>query len=294
MKIAVVGSINIDQSVETDRIPRKGETIAGQSLQYTPGGKGANQAVAMGRLGAEVVFFGCVGDDANGKAMLENLGSQGVSTTHIQTIENVPTGIALITVGDDDNTIIIVSGANHYVDKPYIDKIKHYLTEFDLVVLQNEIPKETNLYVIDFCNQNHIPVLFNPAPIEGVDMDIIEKVTYFTPNEHEAELLFQTNDYEELVKKYPEKLLITMGEKGVLVQLNDGETLTVPARKTKVVDTTGAGDTLNGAFAMQIAGGASVKDALQFANVAASLSIEKFGAQGGMPTYEEVVNALMK
>lgn len=270
MKIAVVGSINIDQSVETDRIPRKGETIAGQSLQYTPGGKGANQAVAMGRLGAEVVFFGCVGDDANGKAMLENLESQGVSTTHIQTIENVPTGIALITVGDDDNTIIIVSGANHYVDKPYIDKIKHYLTEFDLVVLQNEIPKETNLYVIDFCNQNHIPVLFNPAPIEGVDMDIIEKVTYFTPNEHEAELLFQTNDYEELVKKYPEKLLITMGEKGVLVQLNDGETLTVPARKTKVVDTTGAGDTLNGAFAMQIAGGASVKDALQFANVAAS------------------------
>ena len=274
MKIAVVGSINIDQSVETDRIPRKGETIAGQSLQYTPGGKGANQAVAMGRLGAEVVFFGCVGDDANGKAMLENLESQGVSTTHIQTIENVPTGIALITVGDDDNTIIIVSGANHYVDKPYIDKIKHYLT--------------------DFCNQNHIPVLFNPAPIEGVDMDIIEKVTYFTPNEHEAELLFQTNDYEELVKKYPEKLLITMGEKGVLVQLNDGETLTVPARKTKVVDTTGAGDTLNGAFAMQIAGGASVKDALQFANVAASLSIEKFGAQGGMPTYEEVVNVLMK
>ena len=98
MKIAVVGSINIDQSVETDRIPRKGETIAGQSLQYTPGGKGANQAVAMGRLGAEVVFFGCVGDDANGKAMLENLESQGVSTTHIQTIENVPTGIALITV----------------------------------------------------------------------------------------------------------------------------------------------------------------------------------------------------
>lgn len=98
MKIAVVGSINIDQSVETDRIPRKGETIAGQSLKYTPGGKGANQAVAMGRLGAEVVFFGCVGDDANGKAMLENLESQGVSTTHIQTIENVPTGIALITV----------------------------------------------------------------------------------------------------------------------------------------------------------------------------------------------------
>lgn len=149
MKIAVVGSINIDQSVETDRIPRKGETIAGQSLQYTPGGKGANQAVAMGRLGASSIF-GCVGDDANGKAMLENLESQGVSTTHIQTIENVPTGIALITVGDDDNTIIIVSGANHYVDKPYIDKIKHYLTEFDLVVLQNEIPKETNLYVIDF------------------------------------------------------------------------------------------------------------------------------------------------
>ena len=160
MKIAVVGSINIDQSVETDRIPRKGETIAGQSLKYTPGGKGANQAVAMGRLGAEVVFFGCVGDDANGKAMLENLESQGVSTTHIQTIENVPTGIALITVGDDDNTIIIVSGANHYVDKPYIDKIKHYLTEFDLVVLQNEIPKETNLYVIDFCNQKFLRIFF--------------------------------------------------------------------------------------------------------------------------------------
>ena len=262
------------RQVETDRIPRKGETIAGQSLQYTPGGKGANQAVAMGRLGAEVVFFGCVGDDANGKAMLENLESQGVSTTHIQTIENVPTGIALITVGDDDNTIIIVSGANHYVDKPYIDKIKHYLTEFDLVVLQNEIPKETNLYVIDFCNQNHIPVLFNPAPIEGVDMDIIEKVTYFTPNEHEAELLFQTNDYEELVKKYPEKLLITMGEKGVLVQLNDGETLTVPARKTKVVDTTGAGDAFFAGVAIGMTYGKELKEAVEIGTrLAASVII---------------------
>ena len=293
MKIAVVGSINIDQSVETDRIPRKGETIAGQSLKYTPGGKGANQAVAMGRLGAEVVFFGCVGDDANGKAMLENLESQGVSTTHIQTIENVPTGIALITVGDDDNTIIIVSGANHYVDKPYIDKIKHYLTEFDLVVLQNEIPKETNLYVIDFCNQNHIPVLFNPAPIEGVDMDIIEKVTYFTPNEHEAVLIFGDElSTENLLKKYPEKLVITQGSRGVSTCLKNGEVLTVPARKANVVDTTGAGDTLNGAFSVRIAAGDDMKSALTYANVAASLSTEKFGAQTGMPTAEEVANEL--
>ena len=106
----------------------------------------------------------------------------------------------MITVGDDDNTIIIVSGANHYVDKPYIDKIKHYLTEFDLVVLQNEIPKETNLYVIDFCNQNHIPVLFNPAPIEGWIWILLKRLLILHQMSMKQNYFFQTNDYEELVK----------------------------------------------------------------------------------------------
>ena len=294
MKLAVVGSINTDMTVTAERIPLKGETLMGDSLSYIPGGKGANQAVAMAKLGAEVEMFGCVGNDDNGRRMLDNLNRVGVKTEHIQVLEGVPTGIAMITVGESDNTIIVVPGANGKVDKAYVDGIKDELVKYDMVVLQHEIPLETVHYIAEFCYEKNIPVVLNPAPAAEVPMDIIDKVTYVTPNEHEAELLFQTNDYEELVKKYPEKLLITMGEKGVLVQLNDGETLTVPARKTKVVDTTGAGDTLNGAFAMQIAGGASVKDALQFANVAASLSIEKFGAQGGMPTYEEVVNVLMK
>lgn len=295
MKLAVVGSINMDMTVTAERIPLKGETLLGDSIHYIPGGKGANQAVAMARLGAEVEMFGCVGDDSNGEKLLENLRKEGVGTRHIKVLKEVPTGIALITVGENDNTIIVVPGANGQVDQIYADSIKEELKAFDMVVLQQEIPLETVHDLICFCAENGIKVILNPAPAAKVPLDIIEKVTYLTPNEHESVLIFgEEETTEELLKKYPEKLVITQGSRGVSVCRKNGEVLTVPARPAIVADTTGAGDTLNGAFSVQIAKGEPIAEALRYANTAASLSTEKFGAQGGMPTAEEVERELKR
>lgn len=292
-KIAVVGSINIDQTVTAERIPLKGETLSGGSLRYIPGGKGANQAVAMAKLGAEVEMFGCVGDDDNGRKMVENLTANGVKTSHIKVIAGVPTGIAIITVGDHDNTIIVVEGANGQVDRTYIDGVKDVLLGYDMVVLQHEIPLDTVRYVVELCAAHAIPTILNPAPAAEVPMDVIDKVTYLTPNEHEAVLIFgRERSTEDLLKAYPEKLVITQGSRGVSVGLSGGEVLNVPARKAPVVDTTGAGDTLNGAFCVKIAEGCGIAEALQYANAAASLSIGKFGAQSGMPTALELAKAM--
>lgn len=292
-KIAVVGSINIDQTVTAERIPLKGETLSGGSLRYIPGGKCANQAVAMAKLGAEVEMFGCVGDDDNGRKMVENLTANGVKTSHIKVIAGVPTGIAIITVGDHDNTIIVVEGANGQVDRTYIDGVKDVLLGYDMVVLQHEIPLDTVHYVVELCAAHAIPTILNPAPAAEVPMDVIDKVTYLTPNEHEAVLIFgRERSTEDLLKAYPEKLVITQGSRGVSVGLSGGEVLNVPARKAPVVDTTGAGDTLNGAFCVKIAEGCGIAEALQYANAAASLSIGKFGAQSGMPTALELAKAM--
>ncbi len=293
MKLAVVGSINMDMTVTAPRIPLKGETLMGESIRYIPGGKGANQAVAMAKLGAEVEMFGCVGDDSNGEKMLQNFKEVGVKTDHIQVLKDVPTGIAMITVGDNDNTIVVVPGANGKVDRTYIDSVKSELESFDMVILQHEIPLDTVHYVVEICHEKGIKVVLNPAPAAEVPMEIIEKVTYVTPNEHEAVLIFGDKlTTEELLKKYPEKLVITQGARGVSTCLANGEVLTVPARRAQVADTTGAGDTLNGAFSVQIATGKDMESALIYANTAASLSTEKFGAQTGMPTAEEVEKEL--
>lgn len=283
----------MDQTVIAERIPLKGETLKGSKLQYIPGGKGANQAVAMARLGAEVSMFGCVGNDENGRMLIDGMKANGVNTDNIKIVDGVPTGIAIITVAENDNTIVVVAGANGCSDKSYIDSIKDELRKYDMVVLQHEIPLEAVHYVIEICEKEGIPTVLNPAPAAEVPEKIVEKVTYLTPNEHEAVLIFgKDKTEEELLRKYPEKLLITKGDKGVVTCLKSGEILNVPCRKSKVVDTTGAGDTLNGAFAYRITKKDSMEEALKYANTAAGLSIEKMGAQGGMPTADEVEKAL--
>lgn len=292
-KIGVVGSINMDMTVKAERIPLKGETLKGEDLKYIPGGKGANQAVAMAKLGAQVEMFGCVGDDAAGSSLVKNLQETGVETKCIKTISGVPTGLAMITVGDNDNTIIVVAGTNDHVDIDYVNEVKDALLECEIVLLQHEIPQETIEYVVDLCAQNGVKVVLNPGPARPVKQGVLEKVTYLTPNEHEAVILFGTDlTFEEMMKKYPEKLVITQGSRGVSTCLKNGEVILVPARKADVVDTTGAGDTLNGAFTVAVTEGKAIRDALLFANTAAGLSTEKFGAQGGMPTYEEVKKAM--
>lgn len=294
MKLAVVGSINADISVTAERIPQKGETVRGSSVSTSPGGKGANQAVAMARLGADVEMFGCVGDDENGRQMLKNLRQKGVGISHVCVLKGVPTGMAMITVGESDNTVVIVAGANQMVNQAYVELIKEQLKAYDLVVLQQEIPLDAVYDVIDFCWENQIPVVLNPAPAAAVPMEIVDKATYLTPNEHEAKLIFgEQTEMDALLRQYPEKLIITQGEKGVSVCRKSGEILNVPARKSTVVDTTGAGDTLNGAFAVRIAAGDDIESALRYANIAAGLSVEKSGAQGGMPTNAEVEAAAL-
>ena len=288
-KIGVVGSINMDMTVKAERIPLKGETLKGWDLQYIPGGKGANQAVAMAKLGAEVEMFGCVGDDAAGESLVKNLQDTGVETGHIKVVPGVPTGLAMITVGENDNTIIVVAGTNNHVDIDYVNEVKDSILECEIVLLQHEIPQETVEYVISLCADNGVKVVLNPGPARPVKQEILEKVTYLTPNEHEAVILFGRDiSFEEMMKRYPEKLVITQGSRGVSTCLKNGEVILVPARKANVVDTTGAGDTLNGAFTVAVTEGKGISEALAFANTAAGLSTEKFGAQGGMPTLEEV------
>ena len=295
MKISVIGSINMDQTVTAERIPLKGETLHGDTLSYIPGGKGANQAVAMARLGADVEMFGCVGDDSHGQALIDNLAEKGVKTGNIRKIAGVPTGLAIITLGENDNTIIVVAGANRKVDCEYVDSIKEDLLKSDYVVLQHEIPEATVEYVVNICHENGIKIVLNPAPAREVKKEVLEKITWLTPNEHEAKILFGADtNTEELLKAYPEKLVITLGSDGVAAAKKDGTIIHVPVRPAKVADTTGAGDTLNGAFCTMLAENADLEIALRFANTAASLSTEKFGAQTGMPTREEVEKELNK
>ena len=294
MKLAVVGSINMDMTVTAERIPGKGETLRGDSVSSIPGGKGANQAVAMAKLGAEVEMFGCVGDDGNGETLLENLKRAGVKTDHIRVLKGVPTGIAMITVAENDNTIVVVPGANGKVDRGYADSIREELAQYDMVVLQHEI-RWTPCIISWNCAMAWGSRSLNPAPAAAMPEKIVEMVTYLTPNEHEAVLIFgEGQKTEEMLRKYPEKLVITQGSRGVVTCLKNGEILCVPARKSAVVDTTGAGDTLNGAFCVRICAGDDIRAALTYANTAAGLSTEKFGAQSGMPSAAEVGRELQR
>jgi ribokinase len=284
--VLVIGSINADQVVRTNRIPNIGETIIGASFDVVPGGKGANQAVAASRLGAKTDFIGCVGNDSNGEYLIKNFIDNKVSVDSINKT-NTSTGVACITVCNGENSIIVVPGANFLVDKSIIDKNIDKIKNSKIVLLQLEIPLETVRYIVNICYENNVKVILNPAPYVELDKEIIDKVTYLTPNEHEAELMFNSNKYDEIVSMYPNKLIITLGEMGAM--FHDGEKVVlVPAIKVDVVDTTGAGDTFNGALAVGIINGYSLEQCIRYANKAASLKIKKLGAQTGMPTKEEM------
>ena len=277
-KIAVIGSINMDMTAVSERIPRPGETISAKSLRYIPGGKGANQAVAASRLGGDVTMFGCVGDDAFGVKLIDNLKDNGINTDFIRTIPGESSGLAMIVVAENDNAITVIPGANALVSAEYIDSNWNEIIRSDIILLQNEIPEETIIYVIN--------------RLYAEDKTIIDKVSFFTPNEHEARIVFgdDITDIRELIGKYNGKMIVTLGSKGVAGY--DGGYIQIPAIKANVVDTTGAGDTMNGAFAYALSAGMSYREALAFANTAAGIATEKEGAQAGIPTRAEVENRL--
>ena len=292
MKIGVVGSINIDLVIKTSRIPKRGETLIGESISKFSGGKGANQAVAISRLGESVTIFGCVGKDQYGKYLLENLKSENVNVSHVKEIEEVESGMAIIMVSENDNSIIVLPGANEYVDKKYIDSIIDEILKCDLIIMQNEIPMDTFEYVVEICYQNQLKVILNPAPAKKISSELISKISYLTPNEHEIKLIFENDDVEDILKTYSEKVIMTEGDKGVKFAINSSEVISVASRKSKVVDTTGAGDTFNGAFCVGLGKGKGLIECIRFANIAAGLSTEKFGAQSGMPYLNDVLSEL--
>lgn len=292
VKIVVVGSSAMDLVVTSNVRPQKGETIIGESFKTVPGGKGANQAIAAARLGADVTMLGCVGNDGFGREILENLMAAGVDIERMDQIEEVESGTAHITLVEGDNSIIVVKGANAYVTPVYIEQHLNVLKGADVVLIQQENPEETVDVVVEACHGWNVPVILNPAPARKIKQETIEKATYLTPNEHEANVLFDVDDYRSVLAQYPNKVFVTEGEAGV--RYHDGtKEVVVPTYKVEVTDTTGAGDTFNGAFAVALAEGRTLEESLVFSNRAASLSVTKFGAQGGMPTKEEVERQMM-
>ncbi|MCG1008803.1 ribokinase [Salinicoccus sp. ID82-1] len=284
-KITVIGSINMDLVTVADEMPAQGETIRGESFKTLPGGKGANQAVAAARLGAEVHMIGKVGNDPFGYTLQENLESQGVDTQSVIVEAGISSGLANIIVCDNDNRIIIIAGANNRVDTEYIDRFTKQIQASDYVLIQFEIPQSTIEYILELCSSHSVPVIINPAPAMKLGDKYWEKAAYITPNDHEAEALFGFDGSS--LPKFHDKLIITNGAKGAIFYQN-GKPVTVPAHKVEVADTTGAGDTFNGALAVALAEGRTVDEAIAFANKAASLSIQKLGAQSGMPERKEV------
>lgn len=281
----------MDLVVTSPKRPGAGETVLGESFKTVPGGKGANQAVAAARLGADVYMIGCVGDDHYGKAILQNFKENGVHTDHVEPVTYTESGTAHIILAEGDNSIVVVKGANDHVTPAYVEKIQHVIRESDIVLIQQEVPEETVEYVSNLCHELGVPLLLNPAPARALSDNVIEKAAYLTPNEHEALVLFNGLSREEALKRYPNKVFITEGKRGVRYYDGEKEVL-VPSYEVEAVDTTGAGDTFNAAFAVALAEGKNFKESLQLANRAASLSVTKFGAQGGMPTREEVEESL--
>jgi ribokinase len=284
-RLLVIGSMNVDDVVITDMMPKPGQTVFGKEYKLVPGGKGANQAIAAARLGGEVDFIGCVGDDNDGDFLLENFKNNNVNYNMVLRKENVLTGKAYITVCKGENQIIVIGGANEHVTKEMIN-IDAILNS-QIVLVQLEVPIETIEYVVDACYENKIPVILNPAPAYKLSEDIISKVTYLTPNESETELIFESNDYEFLVSKYPNKLIITLGSEGAIFKdLNSiHKVKTIPV---EVIDTTGAGDTFNGALAVSLLDNKTLLESVEFATLAATIKTTKLGAQEGMPTLEGV------
>ncbi|MEK4274164.1 MULTISPECIES: ribokinase [unclassified Paenibacillus] len=290
-KICVIGSSSMDLVVTSSRRPGAGETVLGDSFKTVPGGKGANQAVAAARLGAEVAMIGRVGEDAFGKDILENFRANAVNTQNVKPVTHLESGTAHIILAEGDNSIVVVEAANREVTPAYVDEAAEVIRDADIVLIQQEIPEETVVHVSALCAEFGTPLLLNPAPARTLPQEVIDNAAYITPNEHEAEILFQGMSPAQALRQYPNKLFITEGSKGV--RYFDGtEEILVPTYKVEAVDTTGAGDTFNAAFAVALAEGKALQESIRFANRAASLSVTKFGAQGGMPTRDEVEESL--
>jgi ribokinase len=287
-RIAVVGSANVDLTTFAQHFPKPGETIFGDRFNLGFGGKGANQAVASRKCGAEVFMVARVGSDLFGPGTIENFRKQGIDPTHVKPVEGLSTGVAPIFVEPNgQNRILVIKGANDALKPADVDAAADTLKSADCIVLQFEIPLETVYYAIAFARKHKIRCILNPAPAQAVDMAAIEGLDYFVPNEHEAEAITglpvksvedAKRSAEKLVKGGIRRVIITLGAKGSLLASAEGSEH-VPPFAVNAIDSTGAGDAFIGSFAVFLGEGLAEKDAVRRANLYAGLSTTGVGTQ---------------
>lgn len=296
--ICVIGSLNMDLVVKVEDRPKGGQTVIGGEFKEVPGGKGANQAVAMARLGGKVNMIGKVGKDGFGETLLNALKNDNVNTEYINK-EDIATGVAMITVDKNaENSIVVAPGANFKVDKNYIDTNIKGIEMSDIVVLQLETPLDTINYALKKSKELGKYTILNPAPAVKLDDEIIANVDLLTPNETELEILSGIEIKNEddilraakvMIEKGVKELIVTLGSKGSLY-INKEKSMFKNAYKVKAIDTTAAGDSYTGALAVAFANGKNIEEAMDFASKVGALSVQKEGAQSSLPTIEDVEN----
>jgi len=296
-KIVVVGSTNVDMVVQAQRIPRPGETVLGGEFTLTDGGKGANQAVAAARLGADVTFIARVGNDAFGERALRQFAGEGIRTEHLIRDPEAAHGVALILVdAGGENAIAVAPGANARLSPDDVQRAEAAVAACDLVLLQLEVPLPAVERAISLAKKHGKRVVLNPAPYTALPDSMLSQVDLLTPNETEAEMLLGGGEAglsgvagtaEELIRRGVGTVILTLGKEGVFVVTPD-EQFHVAGRKVEVVDTTAAGDAFSGALAVAVAEGQPFRQAVRFAIAASALSVTRLGAQASLPTRDEV------
>ena len=297
-KIIVVGSMNMDMVVKTTHIPKPGETVLGGAFFMNPGGKGANQAVAVARLGGDAAFIAKIGQDIFGKQSAQLFDDEGIDIGGLLEDEVEPSGIALITVDEfGENSIVVAPGANANLNPMDVSEQLSQYPETRTLLMQLEIPMETVKATAAYCQAHQIILIINPAPANQEIVDVFPFIDVLTPNVHEAELLsgISITDIasakmaaQEIKNKGVQNVIITLGEEGAVVLTDEGfwhvETINV-----NVVDTTAAGDVFNGALAVALSEGKDFKEATKFACHAAALAVTRLGAQASIPYRNELL-----
>ncbi len=296
-KIVVIGSSNTDLVINTSRIPDPGETVLGGRFMMVAGGKGANQAVAAQRLGGDVTFVTCIGDDLFGRDALAGYNREGMNTSFVSVRKGVPSGVASIFVDDGaENVIVVAPGANSELGKAEIDAAEKEIEAADFVLMQLETPMETEEYAASRAFAAGTKVVLNPAPAAELSDSLLSKLWLITPNRTETQLItgLPVTNAEEaaaaaeaLVAKGVKNVVITLGSKGAYVLSEDFRGV-IPANQVKAVDTTGAGDTFNGALCVALSEGRSLRDACRFAAKASAISVTRMGAQPSIPFRNEI------
>jgi ribokinase len=290
--IVVVGSVTMDMVTLTPQIPRIGQTVIGTSFSTTPGGKGANQAVAAARLGYPVQFLGKVGDDIYGPQLIENLSRAGVDTSAMETAPG-PSGLAPIFLAEGgQNAIVVVPGANSHVDSAYVDKHIEVIHNAGMVLCQLELPIATIDHTLFLCEELGVPVMLDPAPAADLPEHVWGRLTWFTPNETEAELyVWNVPSPEEIAKRLIaaglRNIVLKRGSEGAYVATADKAAWVEPYT-VDAIDTVAAGDCFNGAFAVALLEGKDPWQAARFACAASAICVTRRGAQASMPNRAEL------